>query len=300
MIISRSIGYPNDVCFVADDFVCYSGIYISSYNVDGGTHYRDGGMVFRNMYIPQNSIINSASITFNVTSTKNGTPTHFYLCGESTTNPSEFSTYSDYYTRNVTSGSVLWENLPTWYAGSSYYTPDLSAIIQEIVNRSDWVYGNGISLFWRKMGTEIFSERRYAEGWNSGSPQLNPSLSVDFTIPKTMTMRVSLPGYDALTDGTVDHYALYADQDNVLIKEFTRGTMAVAGGGTGTISHNLGYSPIFMGFAKLATNRFQWIYGNGFYNQSYIYASTANIFLVNKSSGTITFKYYVFYDKETV
>ncbi len=59
----------------------------------------------------------------------------------------------------------------------------------------------------------------------------------------SQTMRVSLPGYDCLTDGTIDHYSVYADTDNVLIKEQARGTLSVANGYNGTISHALGYVP---------------------------------------------------------
>ena len=35
-------------------------------------------------------------------------------------------------------------------------------------------------------------------------------------------IRVALPTYNALTDTNPDHFALYSDQDWVLIKEFTR------------------------------------------------------------------------------
>src|ERR1035437_2674702 len=60
------------------------------------------------------------------------------------------------------------------------------------------------------------------------------------------SIRVSLPGYDAITDTNLDHYALYADQDNILIKEFTRGSAAIPyGTAPYTIPHNLGYVPFY-------------------------------------------------------
>ena len=58
-------------------------------------------------------------------------------------------------------------------------------------------------------------------------------------------MRVSLPDYDALTDGTPSHYSIFADTDNVLIKELSKGTISVGAYATGTIAHNLGYIPDF-------------------------------------------------------
>ena len=59
----------------------------------------------------------------------------------------------------------------------------------------------------------------------------------------TQTIRVSLPGFNAGTDTNIDHYSVYSDSDNILIKEKTRGTVNVANGATGTVAHGLGYIP---------------------------------------------------------
>lgn len=114
----------------------------------------------------------------------------------------------------------------------------------------------------------------------------------------TQTMRVSLPGFNALTDGTIDHYALYADNDNVLIKEERRGTMTVSNGNTGTVSHNLGYIPFYLVYAQTGAgtyriaNAFNPI-GGGWK----AYTGTANL-LIRNSFGTAgtAVQYYVFYD----
>lgn len=47
----------------------------------------------------------------------------------------------------------------------------------------------------------------------------------------SQTIRVSLPGYNALTDTNPDHFALYADEDWVLIKELIRGSVSADSGG---------------------------------------------------------------------
>lgn len=39
-------------------------------------------------------------------------------------------------------------------------------------------------------------------------------------------IRVSLPGYNALTETNPDRFALYSDEDWVLIKEYTRGSIS--------------------------------------------------------------------------
>jgi|GEM_PF-5356957 len=113
-----------------------------------------------------------------------------------------------------------------------------------------------------------------------------------------MTMRVSLPGYDALTDGTIDHYSVYADSDNVLIKEKTRGTINVNSSSQGTINHSLGYIPL----AKVSVNfggKYVSIGGSDL-NSTYgafWNLGTGNIIFHNTSGSTRTFHYYLFHDQ---
>src|SRR5258708_37733102 len=73
----------------------------------------------------------------------------------------------------------------------------------------------------------------------------------------SMTMRVSLPGIDALTNGTIDQYSLYADQDNVLIKEDARGTFFLADVTSGTFTHSLGYIPLYFVYAQVGAGRYR-------------------------------------------
>ena len=109
-----------------------------------------------------------------------------------------------------------------------------------------------------------------------------------------MTMRVSLPGYNALTDGTIDHYSLYADSDNILIKELTRGTQS----NSGTITHSLGYIPVVFGWVNNG-GTMQFLSGNdaGAAFSQTIDVDTQNIRLNNNSGGTYTFNYFIFYDQ---
>lgn len=110
------------------------------------------------------------------------------------------------------------------------------------------------------------------------------------------TIRVSLPGYDALTDSTPDHYALYADQDWVLIKEFVRGTTSIANSATGTITHNLGYIPMVFVYVSDGAS---WDLVTGVLNRPYsTYAiDTTTLRITNVTGSTQTFLYYIFYDQ---
>lgn len=116
-------------------------------------------------------------------------------------------------------------------------------------------------------------------------------------------LRVSLPGYNALTDTNPDHFALYTDEDNVLIKEFTRGSASIAENDTTSpyeITHNLGYIPFFIVYVlNPSTNNWQVIphYLNAFSVPDYAALSdTTKIYITNYTATTTTFKWIIFYD----
>jgi hypothetical protein len=118
------------------------------------------------------------------------------------------------------------------------------------------------------------------------------------------TIRISLPTYDALTDTNLDHFALFADQDNVLIKEFARGTINVAGSGSGTVAHNLGYIPFAFALVKESFTSptfdlFTWLTGSIFSNNYSFDMDATNIYFHNPGGSTARdFKYYIFYDNQ--
>lgn len=113
----------------------------------------------------------------------------------------------------------------------------------------------------------------------------------------SFTVRVSLPGVDALTDGTVDNYSLYADSDNILIKELDRDGTTLAFNAIATVPHNLGYTPMFLVYAETISGRFRISnnfdpVGGGWRT----YAGTDNLYIENRYGGTQDATYYVFYD----
>ena len=48
----------------------------------------------------------------------------------------------------LTTASVAWSNMAAWTAGQWYNSPDISSIIQEIVNQGGWTSGNNMALTW--------------------------------------------------------------------------------------------------------------------------------------------------------
>lgn len=112
------------------------------------------------------------------------------------------------------------------------------------------------------------------------------------------TMRISRPGFDALTDSTIDHYSIFSDTDNILIKEKARGTIDVSYNGEGTISHGLGYTPFYLIYSPISSTRYR-------INNSFdalgggwrAYSDNDNVYIKNfyGTANTVS-KYYIFYD----
>jgi hypothetical protein len=119
----------------------------------------------------------------------------------------------------------------------------------------------------------------------------------------TQTIRVSLPGYNALTDNNLDHFSLFADTDNVLIKRKTTRTYNVGYGGNPTIytvNHGLGYVPFFMVYKDLNNNGY-WSIVNNEYNQFEVppmiaSSDTSDLKVRNYYVSSVPIAYDIFYD----
>lgn len=136
------------------------------------------GMIFRNLNIPQGATITSAYIQFTTDETNSGT-TNLIIRGQATNNASAFTTTNgNISSRALTNASVVWNNITAWnsvgQAGSGQRTPDLSNIVQEIVNRSGWAAGNAMAMIINGTG------ERTAEAYD-GTSSSAPLLVVNYT-----------------------------------------------------------------------------------------------------------------------
>lgn len=102
------------------------------------------------------------------------------------------------------------------------------------------------------------------------------------------TIRVSLAGYNALTETDRNNYALYADEDNVLLKESARGNLASGG----SYTHSLGYLPFYLTFGEISAGLYQ--LATGWDAISGIPRSRTTLNILKTAGGAM--KYFVFYD----
>ncbi len=132
------------------------------------------GLRFQNVQVPQGALITNAYITFTADETKSGSTT-LYISAEAADDAPEFvDTEFNVSNRPRTGQSIVWNNVPIWdQVHALYSTPDLSAVVQEVVGRPGWQSGNAMVFV-------IFgSGVRTAESYN-GYPAGAPLLHIEF------------------------------------------------------------------------------------------------------------------------
>ncbi len=96
------------------------------------------GMRFTGINIPIGATIINASIDF-VADESDTVQSDLVFFGEDSGNASTFTnSNSNISDRASTTATVPWSNVPSWTSGTTYTTPDLTIIVQEVINRGDW------------------------------------------------------------------------------------------------------------------------------------------------------------------
>jgi hypothetical protein len=134
------------------------------------------GMRWRNITIPQGATITSAYIEFTADEVQTGTPVNVTFWGEDADNAAVFENVAyNISPRTKTSASVAWNNVPAWpTVGETHQSPDISTVIQEIVNRPGWASGNALVVLVTGSG------RRTADSHDS-SPSTAALLHVEYS-----------------------------------------------------------------------------------------------------------------------
>ena len=155
------------------------GVQSSSYQVIG--------LRFTDIQIPKGSEVINAYIRFTGDNDDDekltGGPVNLIINGLLQPNPGGFGGGEDFYTdRNPkTAAEVSWSNIPNWTsdrATEASKTPDISSIIQEIIDQNGWNSGNALIIFVRDDETNPSAGQRSAlAGPGAAGPLLHIELS---------------------------------------------------------------------------------------------------------------------------
>ncbi|WP_395340940.1 PilC/PilY family type IV pilus protein [Ningiella sp. W23] len=142
--------------------------------IASGTKRVYTGLRFTNINIPQGATITKALLRF--TSAKLDTEeTDIKIYAEDTGNSSQFEVRrEDISGRDATTAELLWDSDTEFpLADETKLSPDLSFVIQEVINRPDWCGGNALSLILEAKGSAGTNRKAYASDLGeSSSPQL--------------------------------------------------------------------------------------------------------------------------------
>ena len=138
------------------------------------------GVRFKNITIEQGATITAAYLEFACDETWPTGAAQLTIRGQAHNNPVTFSIDNNITNRARTSNYAVWDITAQWATiRERHQSPDLSAIVQEIVDRSGWTSGNSMVFIVTGWG------RRTAESWNGanshGDLTLAPKLHIEYT-----------------------------------------------------------------------------------------------------------------------
>jgi len=161
------------------------------------------GIRFRNVTVPKGSAITNAYIEFKTDETDSRATT-LYFRAEASDNAAAFSEsgLKNISNRSRTTAFVSWVGVPAWnHQNRKHQTPDLSPVIQEIVNRDGWTAGNAIAIIITGSGKRV---AKSYDGEHGAAPLLHLEYESD-----ALDIRVAQNSDDAeeQTDGDINLYS---------------------------------------------------------------------------------------------
>jgi hypothetical protein len=133
-------------------------------------HVLTSGLRFQNITIPQGVVIDSAWVVFCAHEGKSAEDVaKISIFGEASDHAATYTLDYLITDRLRTQDSIAWEVASEWDIWEFYRTPDLKNIIQEIVDRPGWAYGNALALSFRgvNQGPSDFENAREIESFEN-------------------------------------------------------------------------------------------------------------------------------------
>jgi len=171
------------------------------------------GLRFADVNIPEGAAISGAYIQFTTDETDDQ-PTNLLIEGElSPDSPTFTSADGDISSRSRTAASVAWEDIPAWdvvgEAGPDQQTPDLTAILSEIIGQPDWASGNAVTFFVSGTGSRnaiSFNNNANAPARLVVTFEIEDFLIEDFPVQEDALWRYNDSGMDLDTAWTTNGY----------------------------------------------------------------------------------------------
>jgi len=178
------------------------------------------GLRFANVDIPQGAKVVGASIDFRSDAVVNEPPANLLIQAQDNPKADSFSNETkDISSRKLLPNGVVWE-VPAWEKGLLYTTPDLSELVQKLVQNKDWCGGDGSIAFVISAADENSKPFRLAKSFDN-APQLAPVLNVEYdlkSIPQKTCMQQNYSGQVSFEIDDAEETISGNEDGNVYVK----------------------------------------------------------------------------------
>jgi len=182
-IAEEAVGASSDDCtgIPSQSTMNLDAVNINCGDWDASYYDYDAGMRFTTVPIPQGAIIDSATVSVRAYFAY-GTGWLSKIRGQNADHAATFSTYADFAGRPRTSEGVDWDPA-AWIAGTWYVSPDIAAIVQEIVSRPGWASNNAVAFFWKDDQGAGYQAQKFF-GATSYDGSYPPKFNCTYSMPK--------------------------------------------------------------------------------------------------------------------
>ncbi len=165
-----------------------SDLELGHEGVASATSLQTVGVRFTGVDVPKGAAITKAYVQFSVDDKDNeyhAPPVSLIVGGELSPDPVDFSSANpNISSRPATTASVVWD-VPQWGrnqgSGPAERTPDISRVIQEIIDQDGWAAGNVMVIILEDNPANPSEGTREAEAFN-GDAAFAPLLHIEYTI----------------------------------------------------------------------------------------------------------------------
>lgn len=177
-----------------DTYHSFNGVATHTFNNSGndvavglfdtGQTQLGAALRFTTVAIPVGAVIQSASLTLVASGSDSAGTVRSKIRAVDADSATVPANDAAFHAPGYTTAVVNWDAIPAWTNGTSYTSPDISTVIQEIVDRAGWVSGNSIVLLWDDLdqrSTQSSGVVRRGQSYNN-APANAPVLTVGYTV----------------------------------------------------------------------------------------------------------------------
>jgi len=170
----------------------------------GGYGYFGCFLRFSSVAVPA-STIDTAYLTLSAHDTLSSTELKTSITAEDADNPAAITTAADWNSRARTTAKVYWDDIATWTVNNQYNSPEIKAIIQEVVDRAGWASGQAMIIFWSDFEDQRSSSaaNRWRNSYEAPSASYAAKLHIEYTAGDATLTAVVCAGTAESPNGTL-------------------------------------------------------------------------------------------------